>query len=189
MFSYLNPADKPVSEREETMDQPTTKFENWAVVELFGHQREAGYVTTQYFGDKAMFQIDVPELKEREYELKSPCWIDGTLAAVGSKVKKQAKEGRSRLVNPGAVYAMNPCSEAAVLTMLEEMAPRSIKIVELAKTQQICQGEPAPREAFEVYEVEEGFAFNDPSGKLYGPYSTDESAADAADRIEEEYPL
>ncbi len=35
------------------METQTSKFEGWAVVELFGHSREAGYVTTDYFGSGA----------------------------------------------------------------------------------------------------------------------------------------
>jgi len=121
------------------MDQQTTaKFEGWAVIELFGHNREAGYVTTQYFGDKAMFQIDVPELPLRDYELKRPQYIGSTFAPVGTKVQKAAKEGRTRIISPGAVYALNPCSKDLCIAALEELAPREIKIVELAKSNQIA---------------------------------------------------
>src|SRR3954462_14663572 len=93
------------------MDQQA-KFEGWAVVELFGHSKEAGYVTTQYFGDRAMFQIDVPTFEDREYELERPEWceVDGRdqLVPKGSKVLRKGTPARSRIVSPGAVYAMNP---------------------------------------------------------------------------------
>jgi hypothetical protein len=122
------------------MDQPTgSKFESWAVVELFGHQREAGFVTTQYFGDKAMFQLDVPALEEREVELKVERYIGGIWAQPCTKVSRPAVPGRSRLLGPGAIYALNPCSKEAAMAALEEMTPREIKIVELAPKQQIAQ--------------------------------------------------
>ena len=38
------------------MEQTNARFEGWALIELFGHGHEAGFVTTQYYGDKAMFQ-------------------------------------------------------------------------------------------------------------------------------------
>lgn len=128
------------------MDQSTTaKFEGWAVLELFGHNREAGYVTTQYFGDKAMFQLDVPELPERDYELKRPTYIGTTFAPAGTKVQKAAKEGRTRIISPGAVYAINPCSKELCLATLEELAPRDIKIVELAGSPRLSSAEePQP---------------------------------------------
>lgn len=37
-------------------------FEGWAVLEIFGHQRYAGYVTTQAFGQSVLFRVDVPPL-------------------------------------------------------------------------------------------------------------------------------
>jgi hypothetical protein len=129
------------------MDQPTgSKFESWAVVELFGHQREAGFVTTQYFGDKAMFQLDVPALEEREIVTTRPQWIGDTMCAAGTRYTKSAVAGRTRLISPGAVYALNPCSKEAALAVLEDLAPREIKIVELAKKQQIAGTAPDPEE-------------------------------------------
>ncbi len=35
------------------MEHETSKFEGWAVVEMFGHSREVGYITTEYFDTKA----------------------------------------------------------------------------------------------------------------------------------------
>lgn len=119
------------------MEANQAKFEGWAIVELFGHQREAGFVTTQYYGDKAMFQVDVPELLEREYILEKPEWGPDAMIPAGSTVKKEAVPGRSRLVNPGAVYAMNPCDEAGVRKALETGARREIKLVKLAEGKQL----------------------------------------------------
>lgn len=52
--------------------QSNSTFEGWAVVELFGHQREVGFVTTQVFGAAVLFRIDTPELSDREYTLERP---------------------------------------------------------------------------------------------------------------------
>jgi hypothetical protein len=126
------------------MDQQA-KFEGWAVVELFGHSKEAGYVTTQYFGDKAMFQIDIPAFEDREYSLERPEWceIEGRdqLVPKGSKVLRKGTPARSRIVSPGAVYAMNPSSEELVRKLLDRDVPRKLVVLELAKTHQIAAGE------------------------------------------------
>jgi hypothetical protein len=118
------------------------KFEGWAVVELFGHSKEAGYVTTQYFGDKAMFQIDVPALEERDYELESPQWaeINGEekYAPKGTKVRRSGTAARSRIVSPGAVYAMNPSTEDLVRKALDRNMPRKLIVLQLAETHQIA---------------------------------------------------
>ena len=121
------------------MDANQAKFEGWAVIELFGHQREAGFVTTQYYGNAAMFQLDVPELPEREYVLESPQWGPEAIIPAGSTVKKEAVAGRTRLINPSAVYALNPCDEAAVRKALNAGARREIKLVKLAEGKQLEQ--------------------------------------------------
>jgi hypothetical protein len=113
------------------MEQQQATFSGWALVELMGHQREAGFVTTQYFGDKAMFQIDVPEIAEREETLGRPKWAeDGIrLLPVGSVISRSAIEGRTRLVNPSAVYAINPATEEAVRSAVAASERRTMKVI------------------------------------------------------------
>lgn len=117
------------------------KFEGWAVVELFGHQREIGFVTTEYFGPAAMFRIDVPELPEREFALRSPEYLTidkrHTLAPTGTIVRREAVAGRTRLVGPSAVYALNPCTEAAAREAIETTTYRNLAIVQLPEGKQL----------------------------------------------------
>lgn len=135
------------------MDQQST-FSGWALIELFGHQREAGYVTTQYFGDKAMFQVDVPEIEEREETITSPKWTEDRLLPVGSVISRASIPGRTRLVNPGAVYALNPATEEAVRAAVSASERREIKVISVPEeAQRVLAGqsvvdeyEDAPRE-------------------------------------------
>jgi hypothetical protein len=133
------------------MEQQGAKFEGWAVIELFGHNKEAGLVTTEYFGDRAMFRIDIPELPEREIVLKREEYLEvqGKYRMVpkGSKVQRQAVAARTRLVNPGAVYALNPCTEDAARRVIEELVPRKLAIVELAQDKQLTAGTSQQEEA------------------------------------------
>lgn len=114
-----------------------SSFSGWALVELFGHQREAGYVTTQYFGDKAMFQIDVPEIDAREETLTAPRYIDGVFAPVGTVVSRGAIPGRSRLLGPGALYAINPATEEAVKAAISASERRELKVISLPEGKQL----------------------------------------------------
>ena len=108
-------------------------LETWAIVELFGHQKEIGFVTTRYYGTACMFQIDVPELPEREEVLGSRQYIEtvGDYLPAGSVVKRAAKEARTRLVGVGAIYSVNPCDEATAKAALERMMPRPLHLVRL----------------------------------------------------------
>ena len=133
------------------MAEEQAKFEGFAVVEMMGHQREIGYVTTEYFGGAALFRVDVPELPEREYELERPEWINGSMVPKGSKVKREAVPGRSRFVAPSALYAMNPCTEEAARKALERQTERSVMVVSLNTA-----ALPEPSDEQEYEEEEEG---------------------------------
>lgn len=110
-------------------------FEGWAIVELMGHQREIGFVTTEAYGQAVLFRIDTPDLPAREFTLKSPEWcdVDGgrSWTPAGAKVKRESSPARSRLVAPGSLYAINPCTEEAARAALEKISPRPLILIEM----------------------------------------------------------
>ena len=110
------------------MTEAQAKFEGWAVVEMMGHQREVGYVTTEVFGAACLFRVDTPELPERDYELKRPEWAqkNGEVvhAPAGSKVRRPAVPAKTRLIGPPAIYAITPCTEQFARTAIEELIRR-----------------------------------------------------------------
>lgn len=69
------------------MTESATKFEEWAVLELFGHQRLAGMVTEVQIGGASFVRVDVPE------DAKSKAW----------KLTK--------MYNPSAIYSITPVTE------------------------------------------------------------------------------
>jgi hypothetical protein len=114
-------------------------FEGWAIVELMGHQREIGFVTTEAYGQAVMFRIDTPELPEREFVLTAPDYSESETDSnlrhwvpAGSKVKRRAVPARTRLVAPGSLYAINPCTEQAARTALERNMERALILIEVA---------------------------------------------------------
>lgn len=139
------------------MDQPA-QFKGYAIVELFGHQREIGFVTTVHFGTACMFQVDVPELSERDYVLDEPQYVNGTWTPAGSKVCKKAVPARSRLLGPGSIYALNPCSEKAAMLAIEILSGREIVVLEVPKPKKtLLPGESSERTCEDCgYTPEEG---------------------------------
>jgi len=137
------------------MEQEQVKFEGWAVVELFGHSREAGYVSTEYFGGGALFRVEVPPLEEREVVLTRPEWVGDQLAGVGSKLLRGAVQGRTRFIGVSAVYAMNPCTKEAALKAIEAMSSRQVKVIELAGQPALVAALPGEDDYEEDYEGEE----------------------------------
>lgn len=118
------------------------KFEGWAIVELFGHVKEAGWVSTKYFGAACFFEIRVPGLPERETQLKYPAWgtaavptlgggeiIEERRLPAGAIVKRIATPDKVRLVGASAIYSLNPCSQAEVYSVVEAENRSSEKLL------------------------------------------------------------
>jgi len=119
------------------MEVAQNHLETWAVIELMGHQKEVGFVTTQYYGNACLLKIDVPELPEREITLARPRWVGDTHVPAGTVVSEAAQPGRTRFVGVPSVYAINPCDRETAVAMLEQNPGRDIKIVALAGARQL----------------------------------------------------
>ena len=74
------------------MDDGKGKLETWAVLELMGHQRIAGFVREVALGSAAMLRVDVPE-------------IDGIPAF-------------TKFVAPAALYAFTPCTQEVAMAVI-----------------------------------------------------------------------
>lgn len=88
----------------------TQKFESWAVVELFGHQRIAGLVTEATIGGCSFVRVDVPEQPAIE-----PTQWHGARPAIPAY---------TRYFGQGAIYALNPCSEEGARYTASEIRAR-----------------------------------------------------------------
>ena len=77
------------------------KLELFAIVELFGHTKMAGKVTEQSIGPATFVRVDVPETP--------------------------SQPSFSRLLNPSAIYAINPVTEDVMLYMAENFSAKPIE--------------------------------------------------------------
>ena len=126
------------------MEPQTNSFEGWAVVELFGHAKAIGFVTTQTFGQAVLFRVDTPELPEREFVLDRPAYTDANgegsrWTPAGSKVRRRAVPAATRLVGPGAIYSIVPCDEATAREAIEKLIERPLILLALAKVSEVAQ--------------------------------------------------
>jgi len=76
------------------------EFEQWAIVELFGHNRIAGMVTEQTIGGCSFVRIDVPPIENRS--------------------------GFTKLYGQGAIYAITFTDEETATAAAKSFAPRPI---------------------------------------------------------------
>lgn len=84
-------------------------FEIFAIIELFGHQRMAGKVTEQTIGGSSFIRIDVPETTSQ------PAF--------------------SRILNPSAVYAINPVTEEVIRLSAEQFQKKPIESWDIREMQ------------------------------------------------------
>lgn len=134
------------------MNQSQNQFEGWAIVELFGHQKIAGHVKTEYYGTAAMFRVDVPELPERETSLKYSTYVGDDYLPTGTKVKQPSEPSYSRLIGPGAVYAINPATEETVRSFIDESRKMPIIPLDLEGAKRKALAAPSQIDAFDDYE-------------------------------------
>lgn len=90
----------------------------WALVELFGHQKVAGYVTEAQIGGCSFVRVDVPD-------------------AVGSAAV-------TKFYGNGAIYGITPVSEDVARAIVREYkpAPINVYIPELKALHGITDEEP-----------------------------------------------
>jgi hypothetical protein len=73
------------------------ELKSWALVELFGHQRIVGWLSTQKFGTGVLFRVDVPDLLK-----------DG----------KKERDGFTRYFGLSSIYSITPIDEQTVRALL-----------------------------------------------------------------------
>ena len=113
-----------------------SSYEGWGILEIFGHQKYAGFIKTEYFGVAAMVRCDVPPLDERQRITRNGCYVEtekdtSVWTPPGSTVKQPATQGYSKLFGISAIFSMTPCDEKAALAAVEEIQPRSLMLIKL----------------------------------------------------------
>jgi hypothetical protein len=117
-------------------------FDGWAVVDVLGHQRYAGYVTTEAYGAAVLFRIDVPALGARERVTKTPRYVNGHgYVPAGTSLTEGAVDGYSKLIGAGSIYAITPCTKDAALIAVEEIQPRPLMNVVVPPKAELSAGE------------------------------------------------
>lgn len=86
------------------------KFEEWAVVELFGHQRIAGKVSEATIGGCAFVRVDVPDVPGLEPDAPP------------------RSRGYTKYFGNGAIYAMTPCDEDVARLAVAEIERYNVPV-------------------------------------------------------------
>ena len=93
----------------------TEPFHQWAIVELFGHQRIAGLVTNEAIGGCAFVRVDVPEAPGRQ--------------------------PYTRLLGQGAIYAINIVSEDVARAAAATFRSEPVSVFDLPDLARLGHGD------------------------------------------------
>jgi len=93
------------------MSTQNQTFDQWCIVELFGHQRIAGRVTEQAIGGCNFVRVDVPEIA--------------------------GKPAFTKLFGNGAIYAMSPVSEAVAMAVANQIRVVPVSAYELPELRKL----------------------------------------------------
>jgi hypothetical protein len=108
-------------------------LDTWAILELFGHKRLAGKISEHVLGSSALIRCDVPATE--------------TLNSDGTKRETAAY---SKLVGPGAIYCITPCTEEVARLAAKEIEryndpiPVSMPKQILARVESTVGADPNP---------------------------------------------
>jgi hypothetical protein len=111
------------------MSENQASFNDWAKVEVMGHQTHIGFVRTEVYGQAVMFRVDQPELPEREFTLTRPEFIEGQYRPPGTVVKRPAIPGRTVLVGSNSIYQIHPCTQEVAMKAIELERRSEFKLV------------------------------------------------------------
>jgi hypothetical protein len=99
------------------MKDQVERFEQWAIVEVMGHRRFAGFVTEAAIGGASFVRVDIPEVF---------CGGENLPAF-------------TKLLGAASIYAISPCTEETARAFAASFAQRSFATYEAPRL-------PAPAE-------------------------------------------
>lgn len=91
-------------------------FETWAVVEVMGHKRFAGYVSEQTIGGTAFVRVDVPAIEPTA--IAGGGTADGGLPAF------------TKILGAASIYAITPCTEETARAFAAKQRERAFATYE-----------------------------------------------------------
>lgn len=104
------------------MSTDLSKFEQWAVVEIMGHRRFAGFVSEQTVGRASFVRVDVPDVA-----------VNGdTLPAF------------TKLFGAGSIYAITICTEETARAFAASIRERAFSTYEAPRLPALTASEDAP---------------------------------------------
>lgn len=131
-------------------EMSTTSIETWAIVEIMGQNKAAGFVKTEAFGGTVMLRIDVPEVPERKRERTGYRDADGNYSNSLQKFEETlpAEPGHTEYVGMSSIFRLRPCTEETARAAVEAMRREKPKLLHVGPVAEPAKL-PAPESEIE----------------------------------------
>lgn len=106
---------KTTTKKPASASENPSPFNEWAMVELFGHQRIVGRVTEATLAGGAFLRVDVPPFD------KAPAF--------------------TRFYSPGSIFSISPITEAVARGLMERYRNEPVSRFELPQLAEKCDGD------------------------------------------------
>jgi hypothetical protein len=119
-------------------EQSSTSIETWAVVEIMGHNRAAGFVKTEPFGGVVMLRVEVPDLPERKREKTGYRDAEGNYTDQLQRFEEilPAEDGYTQWVGMQSIFRLTPCTEETARKAVEAMRREQPRLLHLGPAQE-----------------------------------------------------
>jgi hypothetical protein len=139
-------------EQMKTQAEQQGQVETWALVEIFGHTKLAGFCKTEAFGTTVMLRVDVPDLPERKRERSGYRDADGNYSDTLQKFEETlpAEPGYTRYYGMGSIFSITPCTEATARAAVDKMRRMEPKVLHVGSVEEPARlPSPVPEAGFD----------------------------------------
>ena len=102
------------------MSDDNPQFESWGILEIMGHSRFAGFISSQAIGGVNMVRIDVPEIPGDRFADPRPAF--------------------TKFFTQAAIFSLTPTTEESARTAARSFRSRPMDIFELPTHRAITDG-------------------------------------------------
>jgi hypothetical protein len=110
-------------------------IETHAIVEVFGHQRYAGFVQSISLGGSAMIRIDVPEIppcqrirEKYDYEARK---------TVNEEYHDPGSPAFTKFMGVGSIFSITPCSKEVAMEAVRQFKSAPVTVLEMPQPRQL----------------------------------------------------
>lgn len=121
----------------ENTEKPEGQLETWAIVEVMGHSRYAGFARQVPMGGAAMIRIDVPEVPAYEVERERYNY-EGAEPKIEKYVEKvTGAPAFTKFLGVSSIFAITPCTKEAAIAAVKAFRAAPITVIDLPPRRQL----------------------------------------------------